>query len=155
MIAEFDVLSAAEVELMLKAPILVCILVAGADDNIDEAEMREAIHLAKKKSTQSQPGLIEFYSIVAQDFEDKLKVVIQSFPIEATQRNPLITEELSQLNVVLPRLATSFSIPFYKSIREIARKVAESSGGIFGISSIGSEEATWVDLPMVKSPSTF
>ena len=90
MIAEFDALSESEVELMHKAPILVCILVAGADNNIDQSEMQVAINLAKKKSKRSKSRLMEFYSTVAEDFEDKIKIVIQSFPVEAEQRNILI-----------------------------------------------------------------
>ena len=152
MIAEFDALSESEVELMHKAPILVCILVAGADNNIDQSEMEVAINLAKKKSKRNKSRLMEFYTTVAQDFEDKIKIVIQSFPVEVEQRNILIMSELSQLNSILPKLEKSFAIHFYESIREVAKKIAESSGGILGLRSIGSEEARFVDLPMIKSP---
>ena len=156
MITEFDSLSDPEIELMLKAPILVCVLVAGADNDIDRAEVREALNLAKKKSTKSRATLIEFYAAVAQDFEDKLKVVIQSFPIEASQRNPLIIEELSRLNSILPKIDKSFTSHFYESLKEMAQKIAESSGGMFLIKkSIGPEEAKVVGLPMIKNPATY
>lgn len=156
MIAEFESLSDSEIELMLKAPLLVCVLVAGADNEIDQAEIKGAINVAKKKSKQSRARLIEFYSTVAQDFEDKLKIVIQSFPLEAAQRNPLIVEELSQLNSILPKIDKSFSVHFYESIKEIAQKIAESSGGLFWIKkSIGPEEAKFVGLPMLKNPATY
>ncbi|MBK8292958.1 MAG: hypothetical protein IPK96_20495 [Flammeovirgaceae bacterium] len=42
MIPEFEELSQAEIELMHKAPILVCILIAGADDHIDNREIKKA-----------------------------------------------------------------------------------------------------------------
>ncbi len=156
MIAEFDSLSDSEVELMLKAPILVCVLVAGADNDIDQAEIREAINVAKKKSKKSRARLIEFYATVAQDFEDKLKIVIQTFPVEATQRNPLIVDELSHLNSILVKIDKSFATHFYESIKEIAQKIAESSGGMFWIKkSIGPEEAKYVGLPMLKNPATY
>lgn len=156
MIAEFDSLSDAEVELMLKAPILVCVLVAGADNDIDKTEIREAINLAKKKSTKSRARLIEFYATVAQDFEDKLKIVIQSFPVDAAHRNPLITQELSHLNSILSKIDKSFATHFYESIKEMAQKIAESSGGMFWIKkSIGPEEAKFVGLPMIKNPATY
>ncbi len=156
MIAEFESLSDSEVELMLKAPLLVCVLIAGADNNIDRNEIRGAIDLAKKKSKKSRARLIEFYATVAEDFEDKLKIVIQSFPVEAAQRNPLIVDELSQLNSILPKIDKSFSTHFYESIKETAQKVAESSGGLFWIKkSIGPEEAKYVGLPMIKNPATY
>ena len=155
MIAEFDALSESEVELMHKAPILVCILVAGADNHIDQSEMQLAVNLATKKSKRNKSKLMEFYVTVAEDFEDKIKIIIQSFPIEAEKRNILIMNELNRLNLILPKLEKSFAIQFYESIREIAKKIAESSGGILGIRSIGSEEARFVGLPMVKNPANF
>ncbi len=155
MIAEFENLSYAEVDLMFKAPILVSILVAGADNNIDRTEIQEAINLANKKSKKSRAGLIEFYSTVAEDFEDKLKVVLQGFPPDADDRNALITLELSVLNSVLSKIDKSFAIHYYESIKEIALKIAQSSGGALWIkNSISPEEAKIVGLPMVNNPAT-
>ena len=54
MIPEFDKLSQSEIELMHKAPILVCILIAGADDNIDNKEIKGAIALTEKKQKRSK-----------------------------------------------------------------------------------------------------
>jgi hypothetical protein len=153
MISEFDKLSGSETELMLKAPILACILIAGADGDIDRNEIEGAIEVTRKKQRRSQANLLEFYRFVAEDFEDKLKVVIQSYPLKAVQRNPLIVEELSHLNEILPKIDNSFAKAFYKSIKEIALTIAESSGGLLGINKIGDEEAKYVDLPMIKDPT--
>ena len=49
MIAEFNQLDDAEIELLLKSPVLVCILIAGADGNIDQKEINEAIAVVKKQ----------------------------------------------------------------------------------------------------------
>jgi len=156
MIPEFDGLSDSEVELMFKAPLLVCVLVAGADNDIDQAEIKGAIDVAKKKTKKSRAKLIEFYTTVAQDFEDKLKVIIQSLPLEAKDRNPLIIDELTHLNSILLKIDKSFSVHFYESIKEIALKIAESSGGLFWIKkSIGPEEAKFVGLPMIQNPATY
>lgn len=155
MIAEFDALSESEIELMHKAPILVCILVAGADNHIDQSEMQLAINLAKKKSKRNKSKLMEFYVTVAEDFEDKIKITLQNFPVEEEQRNLLIMNELNHLNSILPKLEREFAIHFYESIKEIAKKIAESSGGILGIRSIGSEEARFVGLPIINNPANF
>jgi hypothetical protein len=155
MIPEFDALSESEIELMHKAPILVCILIAGADNDIDKAEMKVAINLARKKSKRNKSRLMEFYVSVAEDFEDKIKIVIQGFPVEAEQRNMLIMKELSKINSILTKLGKPFAIQFYESIKEIAKKIAESSGGILGMRSIGTEEARYVGLPMIKNPASF
>ena len=153
MIPEFDKLSAAETELMLKAPILACILIAGADGNIDRKEIRGAIELAQKKQTRATANLLEYYRYVGEDFEDKLKILIQSYPAKAPQRNPVLVDELSRLNKILPKLDKSFALAFYHSIKEIAQKMAEASGGLLGLNKIGEEEAKYLGLPMIKDPS--
>ncbi|MBK5278058.1 MAG: hypothetical protein JJE09_04255 [Bacteroidia bacterium] len=153
MITEFDALSESEVELMHKAPILVCIMVAGADNHIDQREMEEAISLAKKKSKKHKSLLKEYYTTVGEDFEDKIKIIVQGFPVEAEQRNVLIMKELELINVILPKVEKSFAIQFYESLREIAQKIAESSGGMLWMNSIGEEEAKFVSLPMIKNPA--
>jgi hypothetical protein len=153
MIKEFDHLSSSEIELMLKAPILACILIAGADGTIDEKEVKGAIEMARKKQKKSQANLLQFYKLVGEDFEDKFKIVLQGYPSQAAQRNPAIVDELSHLNSILPKLDKSFASAFYRSIKEISHSIAESSGGLLGINKIGDEEAQYVELPMIKDPS--
>lgn len=153
MIPAFDRLSDSEIELMLRAPLLTSILIAGADNDIDRKEIQEAIQVARKKANRSKASLADYYRHVGEDFEDKLKVVIQSFPVEATQRNPLIVEELTQLNEIFPKLNKSFATEFYSSLKDIAMKIASSSGGLLGLRSVGQEEAKYVNLPMIKDPS--
>ena len=153
MIPEFDNLSATETELMLKAPILACILIAGADGNIDRNEMQGAIELAQKKQKRAKANLLEFYRQLGEDFEDKLKILIQSYPAKALQRNPVLVDELSHLNTILPKLDPSFALAFYHSIKDIAQKTAEASGGLLGLNKIGEEESKYLGLPMIKDPS--
>lgn len=151
MIKEFEKLADAEVELMLKAPLLACILIAGADGTIDRKEIKEAIAFARKVS-RSHSILEEYFKEVSQDFEDKLKVLIQAYPYESTQRNPLIISELAGLNSLWVKLGPDFSAHFYTMLKNLATKVAASSGGLLGIKSIGAEEARFVQLPMIQQP---
>lgn len=153
MIAAFDNLTDSEIELMLRAPLLTCILIAGADNDIDRTEIQEAIQVARKKANKSKASLMEFYRLIGEDFEDKLKIVLQSYPVEATQRNPLIIEELTMLNAILPKLSKTFASEFYTSLKDVALKIASSSGGLLGMRSIGQEEAKLVNLPMINDPS--
>ena len=103
MLAQLARLTPSESDLVLRAPLLVCILIAGADNDIDRKEIQKAIELANKKQKRANSHLLEFYKVVGEDFEDKLKVLIQSYPYEATQRNPLITLDLQELNKVLSK----------------------------------------------------
>jgi hypothetical protein len=152
MIPEFQTLDDTEIELVLKAPILVCILIAGADGTIDRNEIKEAISLAQKQR-KGQSVLSQYFRELAEDFEDKIKILIQAYPYESTQRNPLIIDELSRLNTLWKRLDKNFSIALYEMLLTLAGKIASSSGGLLGIKTVGEEEAKYLDLPMVKDPA--
>jgi hypothetical protein len=153
MMRELEKLSPSEGDLMLKAPLLVCILIAGADDDIDRKEIKKAIQLAQKNQGSGKSRLMEFYRLMAEDFEDKLKVLIQSFPPKAAQREPIIVDELTHLNQIFSKIDRQLASEFYQSLLEIARKTAESSGGLLGLKSVGEEEARFVNLPMIKNPA--
>ena len=151
MVAELSKLSSSELEVMYKAPLLVCILIAGADGTIDRKEIKKAITVAQKKQKGTDSVSVLFKEI-AQDFEDKLKVLEQGYPYEATQRTPLLTEELSMLNALWSRFPQSFAKGYYDILLMLAQEVAASSGGLLGMKSIGSEEAKLVKLAMIKNP---
>jgi hypothetical protein len=153
MIPEFKKLTPEENELMLKAPILVCILIAGADGTIDRKEIHGAIALARDKQRKERGVLSTYYQIMGEDFEDKLKIAIQKYPVEATQRTPLVVEDLSKVNAIFPKIDPGFATEFYRSILDIAGKIATSSGGVLGMKSVGQEEAKYVGLPMIQDPS--
>lgn len=153
MIAELSKLSSGEQELVYKAPLLVCILIAGADGDIDRKEIKRAITIVQKKQKGTDP-VSNLFQEVAQDFEDKLKVLEQGYPYEATQRTPLIVEELADLNALFPKLPQSVVKGYYEILLLLAQEVATSSGGLLGMNSIGSEEAKLVKLSMIKNPAT-
>src|SRR6187402_1189249 len=152
MIPEFEKLNDEEIELMLKAPILVCILIAGADGNIDRKEIKQAIAVAQKQK-KGNASLAGYFNNLSQDFEDKIKVLIQSFPYESTQRAPLVMEELAQINALWTKLDPTFALDFYEMLLALAEKIATSSGGLWGIKTVGAEEAKYMKLPMLRSPS--
>ncbi len=153
MVDQFNNLTQEEVDLMFQVPMLVAILIAGADNNIDKTEMKEAITLSKIKQQKARKELLDYYKEVGQDFEDKLKVLIQKYPIDAEVRNPEIIAQLTQLNEIFPKLDKNFAVDFYASIKDMARKIAESSGGVLGYMSIGYEESKLISLEMIKDPS--
>lgn len=151
MIKELESLNETEVELMLKAPVVLCILIAGADGTIDRREIKEAINVTVKKKDKTI--LDNYFKEVSQDFEDKLKILLQNYPYQSSQRNPILIQELSELNPILKKLDRSFSKPFYDMLKELAQKIAGSSGGLWGMMSVDSEEAKYIQLPMLDDPS--
>lgn len=152
MIKEFSKLNEHQIELMLRAPILVCILIAGADGTIDKKEIKEALAIAQKNE-KTRGILAGYFKELSQDFEDKLKITIQAYPYESTQRAPLIIEELAEISSLWSKLDKSFAKCFYDALRDIAEKIASSSGGLLGLKSVGSEEARYIKLPMITDPA--
>jgi hypothetical protein len=151
MIKEFEKLSDQETELMLRAPFLVCILIAGADGTIDKKEIKEAITVTQKNK-KTIGILAGYFKELSEDFEDKLKITIQGYPYESTQRAPILIGELVELNKIFPKLDKTFAKSFYDTLLELAEKIASSSGGVLGIKSVGSEEAKYLQLPMIQKP---
>ena len=152
MVRELSKLTSAEQELVYKAPFLVSILIAGADGKIDRTEIREAIRFAEHSVVSSDLSLRQLMHEIATDFEDKLRVLLQHYPRESASRNPMLVEDLSQLNAVWSKLETKYAIDFYDLLINIARHIAESSGGLMGIRSVGSEEARYINLSMLQKP---
>ena len=152
-IPEFTGLNEQEIELMQKAPILVSILIAGADGKIDNKEVKQAITIAEKES-QTKSILKNYFKELSEDFEDKIRIYIQQYPYETTQRTPLLVDELSGINEIWSKVDIEFAAEFYEMLLKIASKVARSSGGLFGLrSAIGTEEAKWMGLPMLTKPN--
>jgi hypothetical protein len=152
MIPEFENLDDREVEIMFKAPILVSLLIAGADGNIDRKEIREAITIAAKQA-RSRMLISGYLRLAAEDFEDKMMILQQSYPSQGNERQARIIAELGELNTILPKLNKSFAVEFYNVLRELASKVATSSGGWLGLNAVGSEEAQHLELSMINNPA--
>lgn len=153
MISEFENLDQNEQDLMYRAPVLVAILIAGADGTIDKAEMREAITVSSMKKVKARKNLLQYYNEVGIDFEDKLKSIIAEYPDDPKEREEIITTELAEVSNILSKLNKKFAITIYSSLKDFAKRIAESSGGFLGYLSIGYEESKLIQLRMIKDPS--
>lgn len=149
MIREFGKLTDGEIDLMLKAPVLVCILVAGADGTIDKKEIKEAITQTQRKTSALLAGYLHE---VSQDFEDKLKILIQSYPSQPARRAALIMKELGGIDSAFSKLEPTFAAQVYQLLKQLAAKIASSSGGILGMNTITDEEARLLELSMIRDP---
>ena len=153
MIAEFDGLEQSEKELMYSLPIYVAVLIAGADGKIDKNELKKAVSISNHKTSKARKDLLEFYNVVNADYEDKLKMTIANLPSGTQEREKRLIEEISKVNEIWPKIDSSFAVKFYASLKEIAKHIAEASGGVFGYMSVGYEESKLVDLKMIKKPA--
>lgn len=155
MVEEFKTLRDDEIEVLLNAPVLVSVLIAGADDKIDKDEIAQAVEIANSKQARAREQLIEYYREVGKDFQAKFEKYVAEMPDNAGARSEAITAELRKLNFILPKVDRNFAIKLYASLRDMAKKVAEASGGILGYMSVSYEEAKLMELQMIEDPEKY
>jgi len=153
MIKEFEVLTQSERELMLSLPVYVAVLIAGADGEIDNREVSKAINLANDKLKNARKELIGYYGEANENFEDKFKMAIANLPSNTSERQKVLVEKLKESNSIFAQLPKKYAVSLYASLKEVAKKIAEASGGVFGYMSIDFEESKLIELKMIKDPS--
>lgn len=153
MIKEFKKLREDEVDVLMKAPIYVAILIAGADGEIDKAEKKEAISIANMRQSRSREQLNEYYKHI--DFNKDFEKLIDELPAGVEERNKAIIRELRKLNFILKKVDKTFAVKLYASLKDLAKKIAEASGGVLSYLTISYEEAKLMELKMLQDPSTF
>lgn len=152
-VPQFSELSEEERNLLKDVPALATILIAGADNCIDKYEKKVAAELTKYKSISSDPQLQDYFIVVSETFKERLEQLIAELPGKAKFRNPYIREELSRVNDIIVKVNIEFAKEFYKNIKEIARYVAEASGGVLGYLAISNAEARALNnLEMILDP---
>jgi hypothetical protein len=152
MIKEFENLRDDESQVLLDAPVYVAILIAGADGNIDKSERKEAVGIARSKQSRAREQLVEYYKIVSDKFETRFNELVDSLPNGTDDRNKAIIAELRKLNFILPKTDRNFAIKLYSSLKDLAKKIAEASGGVLGYLSVSYEEAKLMELKMINDP---
>ncbi len=155
MITEFSTLRDDEIEVLLNAPVYVAILIAGADGEIDNKEIKQSIELVHGKQSRERAQLIEFYKEVGKTFEDKFFALSKDLPTGVDERNSAIISELRKLNHILPKIDHNFAVKMVASLKDMAKKIASASGGVLGYMSVSYEEAKLVELDMLKDPADY
>lgn len=153
MIAELSHLTKQEQEIVYRAPLLVSILIAGADGSVDRREIQYGFKLVVKKSRTSSSAVASLFKEISLDFEDKFKLLMRQYPYEPAQRNMLISEDIASLNQVFPKMDNRFAVELYKSLLLLAETIARASGGFLGIKKISEEEQRFISLPMLHNPA--
>lgn len=152
-VKEFAKLREDEVDVLMKAPIYVAILIAGADGNIDSDERKEAIAIANNRQSRSREQLHEYYNAIS--FDRDFEKIVASLPSGTEERNTAIIRELRKLNFIMKKIDRPFAIKLHASLKDLAKKIAESSGGLMSFLTISYEEAKLMELKMIQDPSTY
>ena len=141
-----------EQELVKKAPLLVSILVAGADGQVDSDEIEKAVKLIHTKSFSESSDIRHLYREIDHDVEAGLNALLKELPTDAEEREKRISEQLAGLNHILGKLDSQIATDFYNSLRSFALRVAQTSGGVFGMLQLNHHEKEVVKLPMINEP---
>lgn len=149
MLKEFKNLNPAEVQDMYDAIALITILIAGADDEMDEVELAEAQRLADIRSFNNLGHIIAYYEHVQQNLAERINQLSQELSANVTARQAELRERLGRLNGILAKLPLPFGYLYYKDFLSFAHHVAEAHGGFLRYMTIGPKEAKVVDLPMI------
>lgn len=153
MVNEFESMTQSEQDLMFSLPVYVAVLIAGADGEIDNKEVKKAVNLAHSKLTHARRDLIPYYNEANAHFEDKLKMAIANLPSGTKERQKVITDKLKESSSCFDKLPKKFAVELYSSLKEMAKQIAEASGGVFGYMAIDYEESKLIDLKMIKDPA--
>jgi len=149
MIPQFEGLTNEEANLLTDAIPLVTILIAGADGNIDQEEKDWATKLTKIRGYAHPESLHAYYQKVGDIYEERLTALINNLPNDADQRGKLISEKLTELNDIFPKLEENLAFRLYESLTTFADHVARASGGFLRFGAISKAEAKYVKLPMI------
>lgn len=153
MLYQLEKLNATEKELVLNAPAYITILIAGADDNITEGEIRRSLQIVHTKTYSESIDIQDLYEKIDRDFEDRLTDLISFLPNTLEEREKVIIEELSKLNTILPDLDVRIAGKYYRSLLSFASYIAQAAGGILGFERISHREEKFVKLPMIQDPN--
>lgn len=146
---QFHKLKEAEKNQLLEAPVLIAILIAGADGKIEENEIQWAEKVTHFRRETAHYTLHNFYETVGTDFEAKFRSTLASLPEDTTQRNELLASKLAELKPALAKMDEHYREKLVESFRSFAKQVAEASGGFLGFFSKSNEEAKWINLEML------
>ncbi len=149
MLKEFKNLTPAEQQLMFDAIPLITILVAGADDDIDEVELAEAQRLADIRSFNATGQTNAYYEAIDGNLTQRIQELLKELPNALAPRQEAIVTKLSGLNDIFAHMDEPFGYLYFKSFRSFAKHVAESHGGFMRFMTVGPQEAEVVDLPMI------
>lgn len=149
MLKEFENLTPAETAAMFDAIPNIIILVAAADDDMDETEIAAAQKLADVRSYSNSSRLGAYYESIDDGLENRVRELYAGLPKNLGEREAVLTERLAALNAILAKLESPFGYLYYSSFRSFARHVAEANGGFLRYFTVGPKEDKVVDLPML------
>jgi hypothetical protein len=105
--------------------------------------------LQKIRGYKEKVELKPLYREVGENFEERLDHYLEKLPDDLSEMQRLISDKLTKLNEILPKIDSWYAQLYYESLLSFAKHVAEASGGILGFMSIDAKEKQIIKLPMI------
>ena len=126
MIQSFEKLEKEEVELLLKAPVLVSVLAASGDHEISNLEKANAIKLAHLKTFTAEPILQPYYNEVEKNFKTNFDAIVNKYsPFDDAKREAL-KKEMVTLNTAISKLDNEYARALHSSLSSYATHVKKA-----------------------------
>ncbi len=153
MLYQLEKLNKEEKELILNAPAYITILIAGADDDISDTEIKRSLELVHIKTYSESIDVRDLYEKIDANFESRLNDLIHALPTTLAERETAVIEALTKLNAIFNKMDARVSHRYYLSLLDFSAFIARAAGGIFGIERVSFREEKFVKLPMIKDPN--
>ncbi len=145
-------LSTSEKQLIHDAPLLVTVLIAGADGDFQDAEIKKAVKIIHIKTYSEGKDVRGVYTDLDGHSEEMIDELIHSLPSGAYERTQILKEKLSGLNLIFNKIDTVFASELHKSLRELAFYVSRAHDGEIGIGYHNEQEKQLVHLDFIHEP---
>ncbi len=148
-------LSKNEQDLINQAPILISLLISGADGNFDNSEITKAVKIIHIKSYAESRNVRGVYKNIDNQSEELIAALINDLPKETFERTNALIDKLKGLNSIFSKLDHSFAIDLYKSLRELAYYVSQAHSGDLGIGFHNEQEKELAHLEFLNEPKSL
>jgi len=137
-------------EILFRMPALVSVLIGVADGDMDSNEESRAKRAVHFRQSIGDPLLFDYFAQVEKQLDRDLAVyedISRNIPSE--DRVSYISDEIAQINDVLPLLDEKLATAIVKNLRSLAIGIATTSGGIIGVGA-GYTETDLAQLTMIN-----
>jgi hypothetical protein len=148
-IQEFKTLTDAEATLLYQTPAMIAVLIASADNRIEEEETEWAKKIMGYRQQVGNEMLFPFYDIADTYFDTTLQSLLSNS--RGTQAQIAFLEaELAKTTAIFQKLDKDFALNLLNSLKSFGKSVAQATGGLFGLGSISEQETALLELKMIQ-----
>ena len=131
MIKEFEILTAEEKMLLLKASVIVTVLELSSFKEISKAQKDEAIKLAHMKTFTELNLLVPYYEAVDRNFKKDLEDYLERFFPFYTANCMAIKKEMNEVDRIIGKLDKLYGGMLRKSLAGYARHMHNTAHSVF------------------------